>query len=58
MKRLELYKKTLENMYEETGRKESVGLLFQELMNQLTTYDEKRAFAHFHDELEKKVASR
>ena len=49
MKRIDLYKDKLEHTFKETKNKETLTLVFQELMNLLTTYDEKK---EFHDHYE------
>jgi hypothetical protein len=50
MSRLEIYKKELETAYKKQ-QEELILLLFQELMNQLSTYDEKSAFSDYYEEL-------
>lgn len=48
MKRIDCYKEKLESAFHETKNKETLTLVFQEQMNLLTTYEEKKAFRdHF-----------
>lgn len=53
MKRIDTYKRKLENTFKETQNKEKLTLVFQELMNLLTTYDEKKEFHDHYEQLKK-----
>lgn len=53
MKRIDAYKTKLENTFKETQNKETLTLVFQELMNLLTTYDEKKEFHDHYEGLKK-----
>lgn len=51
MKRIDKYKNRLEKIFNESESGEKQLMVFQELMNLLTTYDEKKEFYDYFEKL-------